>query len=54
MKGKTLLFYLFGSISLVIAVVLFFKWLDLKLLLPMILAVAAVAFFWIGSSVQKK
>jgi 5-bromo-4-chloroindolyl phosphate hydrolysis protein len=54
MKAKALLFYLLGAISLIIAMILFFKWLDWKFLLPLALGIASVAFFWIGSSASKK
>ena len=54
MKVKTLLFYLLGLISLVVAVILFIKWLDWKFLLPLALAIAGVIFFWLGSSASKK
>ncbi|HOP00007.1 MAG TPA: hypothetical protein PLV06_08110 [Bacteroidales bacterium] len=53
MKAKSVLFYILGAISLVVAIVLFFKWLNLKLLLPLMLAVAGIVFFWIGSSAGK-
>ncbi len=54
MKAKTFLFYLLGTFSLIVAMILFFKWLDLKFLLPLALGIASVAFFWMGSSASKK
>ncbi len=54
MNAKALLFYLLSIISLVIAVILFFKWLDLKFLVPLALAIAAVVFFYQGSMASKK
>jgi uncharacterized membrane protein YfcA len=54
MKAKTLLFYILSFVSLIVALVLFFKWLDWKFLLPMILGIAAVIFFWLGTRESKK
>jgi hypothetical protein len=54
MNAKALLFYILGSVSLIIAVILFFKWLDWKFLLPLALGIAAVVFFWMGSSSSMK
>jgi len=54
MKIKTLLFYSLGSIALIVAMILFIKWLDWKFLLPLALAIAGVIFFWLGSTASKK
>jgi len=54
MKGKAFLFYLLGTISFICALILFFKWLDWKSLLPLILGIASVLFFWLGSSTSSK
>jgi uncharacterized membrane protein YfcA len=54
MKARALLFYVLSFVSLIVALVLFFKWLDWKFLLPMILGIAAVVFFWFGTRVSKK
>jgi|WetSurMetagenome_2_1015567.scaffolds.fasta_scaffold806248_2 hypothetical protein len=54
MNAKTLIFYLLGIISLIFALILFFKWLDWKFLLPMILGLGSVVLFWLGSSESKK
>jgi len=53
-KVKILLFYSLGSIALIVALILFIKWLDWKFLLPLALAIAGVIFFWFGSSASKK
>jgi hypothetical protein len=53
-KAKTFLLYLLGTFSLIVAMILFFKWLDLKFLLPLALGIASVVFFWMGSSASKK
>lgn len=49
-----MLFYILSFVCLIIAMVLFFKWLDWKFLLPMILGIAAVVFYWLGSRESKK
>jgi hypothetical protein len=54
MNAKALLFYILGSVSVIIAVILFFKWLDWKFLLPLALGIAAVVFFWMGSTLSNK
>ncbi len=54
MKARALIFYILSIVSLIIALVLFFKWLDWKFLLPLALAIAGVIFFWLGSSASKK
>ena len=54
MKGKAFLFYLLGVISLICAIILFIKWLDWKFLLPLILGIASVLLFWLGSSASSK
>jgi hypothetical protein len=54
MKLKTMFFYLLGTLSLTVAVILFFKWLDLRFLIPLGLVIAAVVFFWIGSPGKRK
>jgi hypothetical protein len=54
MKARALLFYLLGAISLICAMILFFKWLDWKSLLPLILGIVSVLLFWLGSSASSK
>jgi hypothetical protein len=54
MNAKALLYYVLGSVSLIIAVILFLKWLDWKFLLPLALGIAAVVFFWMGTSSSNK
>jgi drug/metabolite transporter (DMT)-like permease len=54
LKIKALLSYSLGTIALIVAMILFIKWLDWKFLLPLALAIAGVIFFWFGSSASKK
>jgi hypothetical protein len=54
MNLKALIFYLLGAISLIFALILFFRWLDWKFLLPLALGVGSVVLFWMGSSESKK
>jgi len=54
MTGRTMVYYILGSISLLAAVYFFFRWLDLKFLLPLALGIIAVVFFWLGSEARKK
>jgi 4-amino-4-deoxy-L-arabinose transferase-like glycosyltransferase len=54
MNAKGLIFYLLGAISLIIAIILFIKWLDWKFLLPLALGVGSIVLFWMGSSESKK
>jgi O-antigen ligase len=54
MSGKGMVYYLLGAIALAGAAYFFFRWLDWKFLLPLLLAVAAVFFFWKGSAKSKK
>lgn len=54
MTGRSMLYYILGVIALVGAAYFFFRWLDWKFLLPLLLAVAAVFFFWKGSAESKK
>jgi O-antigen ligase len=53
MSGKGLVYYILGAIALVGAAYFFFRWLDLKFLLPLLLAIAAVILFWKGSAASK-
>jgi hypothetical protein len=54
MSGKSLVYYILGVIFLLGAAYFFFRWLDLKFLLPLALLIAAVIFFWQGSRMSKK
>ena len=54
MTGKGMLYYILGTLALIGAAYFFFRWLDWKFLLPLLLAVAAVFFFWKGSRVSTK
>jgi O-antigen ligase len=54
MSGKGMVYYILGAVALVGAAYFFFRWLDWKFLLPLILAVAAVFLFWKGSAESKK
>lgn len=54
MSGKGMLYYLAGVVLLIVAAYFFFRWLDLRFLIPLALAVAAVFCFWQGSKVSKK
>jgi hypothetical protein len=54
MNAKALIFYILGTVLLVAAAYFFFRWLDLKFLLPLALAIAAVVLFWKGSEAKNK
>lgn len=54
MSAKGLVYYILSAIALVGAVYFFFRWLDFKFLLPLLLAIAAVILFWKGSAASKK
>lgn len=54
MNAKALIFYILGAVLLVAAAYFFFRWLDLKFLLPLSLAIAAVVLFWKGSEAKNK
>jgi O-antigen ligase len=54
MSGKGMVYYILGTIALVGAAYFFFRWLDWKFLLPLLLAIAAVILFWKGSAASKK
>jgi O-antigen ligase len=54
MSGKGLVYYLLGAVAFICAAYFFFRWLDWKFLLPLLLAIAAVILFWKGSAASKK
>jgi hypothetical protein len=54
MSSKAILLYALSVISLVIALIIFFKWLDFKGLLFLMFGVAAVVLFWRGIVESKK
>jgi hypothetical protein len=54
MTSKAIVFYVLSAISLVIALIIFFKWLDFKGLLFLMFGVAAVVLFWRGIVASKK
>lgn len=54
MNSNAILFYVLSVISLVIALFIFFKWLDFKGLLFLLFGVAAVVLFWMGIKESKK
>jgi hypothetical protein len=54
MNARKLLFYALGTVSLLVAAYFFIKYLELKFLLPLALAIAGIVFFWLGSSQAAK
>jgi membrane-bound metal-dependent hydrolase YbcI (DUF457 family) len=54
MNSKVVLFFVLSVISLLIALFIFFKWLDFKGLLFLLFGVAAVILFWMGIKESKK
>jgi hypothetical protein len=54
MNSKALLYYVLGAASLIAAAYFFFRWLDWKFLLPLVLALAGVICFWKGSVESKR
>lgn len=54
MKRKSIIYYVFGVISALIAVIIFLKSFDWRSLLILIFGVAAVLLFWQGAVESNK